>query len=87
MENPASWGPLHHAINGVISGNEEPAVLSYELVSTLKQQKHLPKHLDDDDLVQTFDETIWEHETSMKQGICGHSLIWKLGQVIQKMSK
>ncbi len=87
MENPANWTPLHHAIADVIKNNEEPAVLSYELVSTLKSARHLPKSSDDDELVQAFDETVWEHEASMKKGICGHSLVWKLGQTVEKLSK
>lgn len=82
MENPATWKPIHHAIQAVITANQEPATLSYELLEALKKQKFLSAKCDDEALISAIDEAIWAHEDEQKRGAFGWSLTFKLGKVL-----
>lgn len=86
MENPASWKPVHHAISDLIKANKEQALLAYELVAGLRP-KFLPKSVEDEVLIEAFDEAIWAHEEAMAKGRCGISLPMRLGNVIDKLKK
>jgi len=84
MENPASWKPVHHAIQNIIDANTERSLLSYELLEKLKKGNHLSKMIDEETLIGAFDEAIWAHEDSIKTGFCGLSLPMRLGRILGK---
>ena len=84
MENPNTWKPIHHAIKDILHQNQDPEMLPYELIAKLQDQNFLPKS-DLGNLVEMFEEAIWNHQISVEKQICGISLPMRLGRLVESL--